>query len=83
MTEEEYPGLWKSYVEGVVTVAALKRMIQYWPDEDLLGNPTEVYLSEGRGLSGPFAAIEAWKNLYGSHHYEVPYKDAVESSTES
>ena len=42
---------------GCLTVAQLKALIADWPDEDAMGEPTQVWISTGWCLSSP--VIEA------------------------
>ena len=41
-----------------VTVAQLKRHIADWPETDAIGEPTEVWIETGAGLSSPCTSIE-------------------------
>ena len=40
-----------------MTVADLKRIIAEWPDEDASGEPTEVWVMTGHGLSSPVVEV--------------------------
>lgn len=40
------------YKNGM-TVKELKDLIKDWPEEDLMGDPTEVWVETGRNLSSP------------------------------
>jgi hypothetical protein len=40
------------YKNGM-TVKELKDLIKDWPEEDLMGDPTEVLVETGRNLSSP------------------------------
>jgi hypothetical protein len=41
-----------------ITVTALKRLLESWPEEDEAGRPTEVWLSTGVGITNP--CVEIW-----------------------
>lgn len=37
--------------ENGLTVRELKEIVKDWPEEDVLGNPCEVWIGDGQGLS--------------------------------
>lgn len=40
-----------------MTVRELKEVIKGWPEEDENGEPTEVWMQTGRGLSSPVGTV--------------------------
>jgi len=45
--------------ETVVTVAQLKAIIKDWPELDLNGEPSEVWVATGKNLSSPVCSVSA------------------------
>lgn len=71
ITEEEASSMGWGKVAGIISVRELKRVVAMWPEKDVLGNPTEVWISSNHGVSDPESALKSYKLLYGKHPYEM------------